>query len=129
MKKYLVVCLAIMSSFAHASLYIENGGRVFLEEIECLASEIDKDSIICNQYNEYMLCSALFSARLRTGEMEVLQIQSETIVASDSKLWKKISFGVTDKINAVSAKVEGKFDLKERIKNLEEIRRCDSSDE
>ena len=128
MKKYFVLGMVLMSTFAHAHLYIENGGRVYFNEIECLNSDIDKGSILCKQHNEFMICSVLFSARLTSGETEILQLNSETQISSDSKLWKKLSFGITDKLNASTAKVEARFDLKSKLKEFEEIRRCDAND-
>ncbi len=131
MKKILALTVMMMStySFADASLQIEWGGRAFFNEIECITTVLDKENTNCEQYNEVMVCTNPFTARLTTGEERNLQIVSEVHVASDSRLWKKLSFGMTDKLNAASAKAQAKFEVKEMIKELESIKPCDSSDE
>lgn len=101
-----------------------------MDEIECITTVLDKDNTTCEQYNEVMVCSNPFTARLKTGEERNLQIVSEVKVSSDSRLWKKLSFGMTDKLNAASAKSQAKFEVKEMIKELESIKPCDdASDE
>lgn len=131
MKKYLAIFLMTFStlSFADAYLYIEWGGKTFMNDIECITSVLDKDNTNCDQYNEMMVCTNPFTARLKTGEERNLQIISEVLVSSDSRLWKKLSFGMTDKLNAASAKAQAKFEIKEMIKELESIYPCSSSDE
>lgn len=132
MKKVLALTVLMMStfSFADTSLQIEWGGKAFLNEIECITSVLDKENTSCEQYNEIMVCTNPFTARLKTGEERNLQIVSEVHVASDSRLWKKLSFGMTDKINVASAKSQARFEVKEMIKELESIKLCDdSSDE
>lgn len=131
MKKYLAIFLMTFStlSFADAYLYIEWGGKTFMDDIECITSVLDKDNTNCDQYNEMMVCTNPFTARLKTGEERNLQIISEVLVSSDSRLWKKLSFGMTDKLNAASAKAQAKFEIKEMIKELESIDTCSPSDE
>lgn len=100
-----------------------------MDDIECITSVLDKDNTNCDQYNEMMVCTNPFTARLKTGEERNLQIISEVLVSSDSRLWKKLSFGMTDKLNAASAKAQAKFEIKEMIKELESIDTCSPSDE
>lgn len=131
MKKVFALAALMLSGlvFGDTSLFIEWGGRAFFNEIECLTSSLDKDHTKCDQYNEMMVCTNPFTARFKTGEEHNLQIVSEVRVLSDSKLWKKLSFGMTDRLNVASAKSQAKFEVKEMIEELESIKSCHANDE
>jgi hypothetical protein len=117
MKKLLAIYLMAMSTFAHSAYYIEWGGQVSLEEIECISSAVNEENIICEQYNEVVVCSSPFVGELKSGDSRNFQVVSETLVVAGTRTKKT-------KRNAKLAEVESRANLKEMAKKLESFESC-----
>lgn len=117
MKKLLATYLIVMSTFAYSAYYIEWGGQVSLEEIECISSAVEEENITCDQYNEVVVCSSPYVGKLKSGDSRNFQVVSETHVVSGTRT-------KNNNRNAKLAEVESRTNLKEMAKKLQSIESC-----
>lgn len=124
MKTSIALTLFLIASFAHANMSIDGGARLYLSEIECLESVPEKSAIVCETRSDMVICSTSFDARLNNGGSKNVKLQTYTEIECDSKLWRNLTLGLTDKINAASARSEAKFELKSLIKEVNSLKKC-----
>lgn len=124
MKTLITMTIFLMASFAHANMSIDGGAKLYLSEIECLESSPDKTGIECETRSDMVICSTLFDARLNNGGSKNVKLQTYAEIACDSKLWRNLTLGLTDKINAASARSEAKLELKSLIKEVNSLKKC-----
>lgn len=124
MKLTMVLLFGLMTTFAHANMSIDGGAKLYLSEIECLESLPEKAEIVCKDLSGMMFCSTLFDARLNNGGIKSVQIHATADIACDSKLWRNLTLGLTDKINAATARSEAKIELRSLISQVKKIKAC-----
>lgn len=124
MKTSIAMTLFLMASLAHANMSIDGGAKLYLSEIECLESAPEKSEIVCETRSDLVICSTSFDARINNGGTKNVKLQTYTDIECDSKLWRNLTLGLTDKINAASARSEAKLELRSLIKEVNTLKKC-----
>ncbi|MCM2349027.1 MAG: hypothetical protein NDI69_03335 [Bacteriovoracaceae bacterium] len=124
MKLTMVLLFGFLTTFAHANMSIDGGTKLYLSEIECLESLPEKTEIVCKDLSGMMFCSTLFDVRLNNGGIKSVQLYTTADIACDSKLWRNLTLGLTDKINAATARSEAKIELRSLISQVKKIKSC-----
>lgn len=131
MKTTILLALGLMTSFAFASspvinthLSVDGGDYLFPSEIECLESKPLATDIECFENSPNLICRTSFNAILKNGGSKEVSIYSSGNLPKDSNLWECLSFGLTDKLNLVMFKSDLKLEIKNRAKQIKEIKSC-----
>lgn len=124
MKVLMILLFAFYTSFTYANLTIDRGVRLYMSEIECLEVQPSRKNIQCQVYSDLMGCITTFDARIVNGGIKNVTAQTFAKIEHDSKLWQKISFGLTDRMNVASARSEAKIELRSLIAEVKKIKNC-----
>lgn len=131
MKTTILLALGLMTSAAFASspvinthFSVDGGAYLFPSEIECLESKPSATDIECFENSPNLICRTSFNAILKNGGSKEVSIYATGNIPKDSNLWECLSFGLTDKLNLAMFKSDLKLEIKNRAKQIKQIRSC-----